>query len=53
MLTWYFCKEFFKSGEFDEKKNPYAFFEIFIRVPIFLILDVFLIILIYNFITNL
>ena len=52
MITYFMCREFYKSGEFDDKKNPYAGIEI--RVPFFILLDVFLILkgieLIKNFI---
>lgn len=42
MITYLMCKEFYKSGEFNEVKNPYAGFEIILRAPVFVVLDILL-----------
>jgi hypothetical protein len=43
-------REFTKSGEFDENKNPYAGLEMLLRIPFFIIMDLFIIIQIIDFI---
>ncbi|XAI97329.1 hypothetical protein [Leptolyngbya phage Lbo-JY46] len=48
MITYFMCRQFYKSGEFNESKNPYAGFDMFLRMPIFVLLDIFLV---FKFIT--
>lgn len=43
MITYFMCREFYKSGEFDDKKNPYAGIEMLFRVSFFILFDLFLI----------
>lgn len=44
MITYFMCREFTKSGEFDEENNPYAGLEIFFRLPFFVLLDILLVV---------
>lgn len=52
MITYFMCKEFHKSEEFDESKNKFAGSETLLRVPILIVLDILLMYRITEFIIN-
>ena len=52
MITYFMCKEFHKSEEFDESKNEFAGSETLLRVPMLIVLDILLMYRITEFIIN-
>ena len=48
MITILFSIIFYKSGEFDEGKNVFAGIDMLFRIPMFILLDVFLIVQVVN-----
>lgn len=52
MITFFMCREFYKSGEFNKTKNEYAGLDMLLRVPFFIAFDIALIIKIFGFINS-
>lgn len=52
MITFFMCREFYKSGEFDKNKNEYAGLDVLFRIPFFIVFDIALIVKIFEIINS-
>jgi len=52
MITFFMCREFYKSGEFNKNKNKHASLDMLFRIPFFVAFDIALIVKIFEFINS-